>query len=182
MTVPVSERGKSKPEFHIYHEAAKLRREVTFLLLHDFGIKSRSREPNFYVHAYGMEPTDAAVFKELCHRYCLEHVTDQYPYWIINYFRDQILDRVNGIVINITRANSVYPTTLAECDKRREYQDEAIRDIECVEQTFQYMMDVIPVDANRYTSIVNDYEDLISDIRSWRKSDNKIRRRIKKKV
>ena len=180
MTVPVSERSESKPEFHIYHDAAKLRREVTFLLLHDFGVKSRSREPNFYIHAYSMAPDDAAIFKELCHRYCLEHITDKYPYWLINYFRNQVLDTTNSIVLNITRANSVYPTTLAECDTRRGYQDEAIRDIECLEQIFQYVIEVLPVDANRYMNIVNDYEDLISRIRSWRKSDNKIRRRIKK--
>ena len=45
-----------------WKNANALEKELTFIVLKDFGIKPRTREPNFFSKVYNMKAEDAIMF------------------------------------------------------------------------------------------------------------------------
>ena len=70
MSVPVGKRGVSKMEF--FHLAHKLNREMTMLLIRDFGIKSISRDLKSFCHSAKMNEEDRNELRGL-----LNQLTDK---------------------------------------------------------------------------------------------------------
>ena len=63
MSVLKNKRSVSSLEF--YHNAIMLRREITMLLLRDFGIKDKVRSVKSLYGVPGMEPEDEQKFRKL---------------------------------------------------------------------------------------------------------------------
>ena len=63
MSVLKNKRSVSSLEF--YHNAIMLRREITMLLLRDFGIKDKVRSVKSLYGVPGMEPEDEQKFREI---------------------------------------------------------------------------------------------------------------------
>lgn len=164
-----------------FHQAYLLRREVTTLLLHDFGVKNRAREPDFYARIYEMSEGDAQDLARLCENYGIARIADEWPSWLIDEFRRGAMTALMDLVKNITAANSCYPVHVFEYEQRRSYQNAAIANVEELEQVLQYACEVLPVDVNRYMRIIGRCEREIALLKGWRKSDNKILNRIKKR-
>jgi len=95
MSVVYGKRSLSDMEF--WKQMIKLEREVRNSLLHDFGIKNRIREPDFYSRICKMEEEDAEAFKALCEKYDLISIVDKYPEWMIDDFRSAILRIIREI-------------------------------------------------------------------------------------
>ena len=85
-----SKRGLSKLEF--YHNARKLRRDITNLLLRDFGVRDKIRK------------VKADDGKDVT-------IIEGYPDWLIDKFRDSIMRILRNLMMNITAGNTIYPTT-----------------------------------------------------------------------
>ena len=64
MSVIKNKRSLSELEF--FHNAIKLRREMTSLLLRDFGIKARNKDTQVIPKLYKMEKEDGEAFLKLC--------------------------------------------------------------------------------------------------------------------
>ena len=58
-------------------------------------------------------------------------------------------------------------------------QNAAIGNCEQLLQEFQYIIEVLPVNANKYLRFVDMIEREIALLKGWRKSDNRILKRIK---
>lgn len=90
--------------------------------------------------------------------------------------------RINYIASSLTgnlrSANSIYPTNLMECDKRRSYQTEGILDCELLIKELQHLIDIFYVDINVYKRYVEAIDKEIGLIKNWRQKDNKIRSRF----
>ena len=67
MSVLKNKRSVSSLEF--YHNAIMLRREITMLLLRDFGIKDKVRSVKSLYGVPGMEPEDEQKFREIVEKY-----------------------------------------------------------------------------------------------------------------
>jgi hypothetical protein len=91
------------------------------------------------------------------------------------------MDSMNSLINNITYANSVYPTRELEYDQRRLYQNRAIANCYQMLQEMQYVISVLPVDAERYMNYVGMIDREIVLLKGWRKSDNRILKAIKSK-
>jgi len=88
MSVHKNKRGLSKLEF--YHNARKLRKELTLLTLRDFGIHSRGAK--FKADTGSQQP---------------EGFYDE----IIDEFARSIRKLLRNLMLNITAGNTIYPTT-----------------------------------------------------------------------
>lgn len=86
MSVLKNKRSVSSLEF--YHNAIMLRREITMLLLRDFGIKDKVRSVKSLYGVPGMEPEDEQKFREIVEKYEMKAtIIEEYPAWLIDTFR-----------------------------------------------------------------------------------------------
>ena len=161
MSVLVKNRNKSS--FDVIVKAHELRLVFTTLLFRDFGVQDKD---------------------DVVRRKYKVHIDDLYPYddmaLYINVAKDKILKLVLDLSTNVTAANSIYPTNFAECDLRRQYQNLAITNCFSIITELQYIATVFRVDINKYTAYVDLLNDEIDRLKGWRKSDNKIRKKIEK--
>lgn len=170
MSVPVSERKKSRYQF--YMNAIDLRKKIIALLLRDFGVKNRIRDIKFYgIH---MEQEDKESFNNILEKYRINNVPAEYPRWIINKFRDKVWDLLETMVHSITCAYTIWPTSKAEFDEKRIWQDRAISACECLLQEFTLIIDILPIDANKYIKYVDSITEEEKLLKAWRKSCNKL--------
>ena len=179
MSVVYGKRGLSDMEFWKF--LCRIEKNMIFLLLHDFGVKNRSREPDFYCRILKFSEEDKQKLLELCEKYSIGKITDDYPEWLIKRFRDKILDTLASIKQNIRDANEVYPYYESEFYERRKYQDDAIRGCGELYDIFTLCKDTMPVDADRYEKFVNAIEHEADLLKGWRKSDNRILKQIRKR-
>lgn len=177
MSVPKSERGQSGMEF--YHNALKLRKEITALLLRDFGLKKKIRTTEILVKMYKIEPSDKQTLKSILTKYRMDDsVIDEYPEWLIKDFRDTIITILRNIRMNIRMGNSIYVTTKAEFDERRNCWNKAIGSCQQLLEEMQFVIETLPVDAEKYMRYVGMIEKEINLLKGVRKSDNKILGRL----
>lgn len=173
MSVHVSERKESK--FKFYYQAVELRKSITFLLLRDFGVKTRIRNIDFYTNK--MEEVDAKLFGELLEKYKIKNIPEEYPTWLIIKFRDSIWNCCQDMTKAITNAYTIWPTNKAEYEEKRIWQDRAIMACESLLQEMTLVTDILPVDANKYIKYVDMIEEEIKLLKGWRKSSNKLNKR-----
>lgn len=213
MSVPKGKRSVSEAQFAI--TAIDLRKEITELLLRDFGLKDKVRTVEQYaktkkmleqdesdfleivkkyhmsdqeaetlleiVDKYQMADADRARFIELVSAYNMNDlVIEQYPAWLVEKTRSNILDILENLIMNITMANSIFPVCVAEFNERRIRQDRAIGNCYQLFQEMQFVISVFPVNAQKYMRYTDMIEKEIALLKGWRKSDNKILRRLQK--
>lgn len=175
MSVLKNKRGISSLEF--YHNAVSMRKEITSLLLRDFGVKNKIRNTKFMTK--GMNQEDAKLFAGICEKYNISNSIEEYPEWLIADMRKNVMSILHNLIMNITSANSLYPVHETEYYERRRLQNAAIGNCEQLLQEFQYIIEVLPVNANKYLRFVDMIEREIALLKGWRKSDNRILKRIK---
>lgn len=179
MSVVYGERGLSNMEF--WKQLCKMEKDMIFLLLHDFGVKNRSREPDFFFNIMNFSEEDKLKMRMLCIKYDITKITDTYPEWLITRYRDMILNILTKIKQNIRDANEVYPYYESEFYDRRRYQDDAIRACGELYDVFTLCRNTLPVDAERYDRFVDQIEYVSTLLKGWRKADNRILRQIKQR-
>jgi hypothetical protein len=151
MSVLKNRRGLSKLEF--YHNARRMRREITMLVLRDFGIHSRG-----------------AKFKKETGSQQPEGFYDE----LIAEFSKNVRLLLRNMMWNITAGNTIYPVNEAELRERRIYQDRAIVACEQLLQEILYGEDVIPVRASTFMPYIEQIEFEIKLLKGWRKANTKI--------
>ncbi len=154
MSVVKSQRKESK--FEVLHHAYQLRKEITDMLLHDFGYRPKPKE--------GVTENEYQQQR----RYAFES-------WFIQDSREVIIKRMRDLIANLIAANTMYPVNDAEWTERRLYQDRAIINCYQLLQELQYAIETIHPDINRYTRLALEIDTEIKLIKGWRKSDNKVK-------
>jgi len=161
VSVLKSKRGLSRLEF--YHNARKLREDITNLLLRDFGVRDKIRK----IKAEGnLEVT----------------VIEGYPEWLIESFRDNIIQILRSLIMNITAGNTIYPTTMDELNLRRRYQNGAIVNCEQLLQEMIHISDVLPLKMEKFTPFIDAIEFESKLLKGWRKSNSELAKKIIKGV
>jgi hypothetical protein len=151
MAVLKNRRGLSKLEF--YHNARKMRREITLLMLRDFGIHSRGK-----------------TFKETTGSQQPEGYYDE----LLEDFSKGIRHILRNMMLNITAGNTIFPANTDEINLRRRYQTGAIVNCEQLLQEMLYCEDVLPVKASVFVPYIQLVEYEIKLLKGWRKANNKI--------
>lgn len=86
MSVLARERTISKLEF--YMNARRLYKKLLFLMVRDFGVKPRAREPTFYTKGWSGE--DKETFLTITRKYGITRIVDDYPLWIIEMLKNEL--------------------------------------------------------------------------------------------
>jgi len=158
MSVYKNKRNLSRLEF--YHKARLMREEITNFLLRDFGVRDKIRKIK---DDKNIEIT----------------VIEGYPSWLIESFRNNIINLLRDLMYNITAANKIYPISLEETAERRKYQNKAIINCEQLLCEFTYCADILPVNLCKFMPYIDKISFEIKLLKGWRKSNNELTRKIK---
>ena len=177
MSVPKSERKVSRTEF--INTAIKIRKDVTFLLLRDFGVKPRVRDFDTFCAQQNMKDEDKEAFRDLLTKYNLgTRLTDVYPEWFLSDEREYIAKLLRDLMANVTTADSIYITNEEEYEKRRSHFNYALANCRQLLQEFQYLMEVLPIDVNKLMPYTEMFKNEIGYLKGVRKSDNSVLRKV----
>lgn len=151
-------KSKRKPsQFEVFHHLNKVRKEVTDLLLRDFGYSKRKAaqrlEKKFSGRSYE-ELTD--VEKEIYDHFRKQQ--EAFDTWFIEDERKAVVDCLRSIGEHVYTANSIYPTYYEELVERRVHQDLAIGQCYRLVQELQYAIETLPVDVNSFLRFGEDIQ------------------------
>lgn len=156
MSVLVKDRKESKFEAITY--SIELHNMLIELMQRSFGIKDLRHFVSLR-YAYGKEDKeDFSKYRYLMHN-----------------FKTHINDIASTLTSNVRAANSLYPTSLHEYEKRRDYQNIAIANCEMLKKELQQVVEVFEVDINIYGRYIRAINREIELIKKWRQRDNKIK-------
>jgi hypothetical protein len=137
-----------------------MRKELTVLLLRDFGIHSRK-----HCNVENHQAVEEGYYDELQEE-----------------FSKTIRQLLRNMILNITAANTIYPVSQDELTLRRRYQTGAIINCEQLHQEVLYCQDVLPVKASMFVPYIEQVELEIKLLKGWRKSNNKLAEQIAAKL
>lgn len=175
MSVPKGKRGVSKREF--FYKVTTLTDKITQLLLRDFGVKNLNRDLVNFAYKARMSEEDRIAYVELCTRYNI-NVEANFPAWLIEKYRDKIMDECFESIKNVTTADSIYPADPnfdILYSLRLQYQNKAIANCNTLLQELQAAGRVLPVDYNKFMPYVDLITEEINALKNWRKAMNKIK-------
>ena len=175
MSVLKSKRKAS--QFEVFHHFYKMRKEVTDLLLRDFGY-DYNRAENKVAKMFGDRSYTELTPEEKSRYDRLMEKNRAFDEWFIEDERKVIVDCLRSIGENVFLANSIYPTYMEELIERRLCQDKAIGLCYRLTQELQYAIETLPVDVNKYLRFAEMIQTEINLLKGWRKSDNKFKRAI----
>lgn len=170
----VIKRKRKPSQFEVFHHLYKLRRDITDLLLRDFGYSFHKQEKNL-MKRFRNRPYDELSDSEKNQYDRLKARWTAFDEWFIRDERQVIVDCLREITKHVYIANSIYPTVPEELIQRRIHQDEAIGQCYRLTQELQYAIETLPVDVNVYTRFGEAIQTEINLIKGWRKSDNKFK-------
>lgn len=175
MSVLKSKRKAS--QFEVFHHFYKMRKEVTDLLLRDFGYDYNRAENKVAKMFSGRSYTELTPEEKSRYDRLMEK-NRAFDEWFIEDERKVIVDCLRSIGENVFLANSIYPTYMEELIERRLCQDKAIGLCYRLTQELQYAIETLPVDVNKYLRFAEMIQTEINLLKGWRKSDNKFKRAI----
>ena len=175
MSVLKSKRKAS--QFEVFHHFYKMRKEVTDLLLIDFGY-DYNRAENKVAKMFGGRSYTELTPEEKSRYDRLMEKNRAFDEWFIEDERKVIVDCLRSIGENVFLANSIYPTYMEELIERRLCQDKAIGLCYRLTQELQYAIETLPVDVNKYLRFAEMIQTEINLLKGWRKSDDKFKRAI----
>ena len=158
----------------------KMRKDITDLLLRDFGYSNEKFQKNLE-RRYGGRPPDQLTESQKKNIEKQRGRAEAFDEWFISQERNTIISCLHGINEHVYTANSIYPTCAEELTERRIHQDLAIGQCYRIVQELQYAIETLPVDVNVYLRFAEQIQKEIDLIKGWRKSDNKFRKQIEKK-
>lgn len=172
-------KANQKPSpFEVEHHAYKIRTVITDLALRKFGLKEYAEKPKPETYSKWSQQQkddyDKSVAKNK-ERY------EAFIEWFIPDEQKSILDLCRNMIHEIFLANEIYPQHLCECDERRLHQDLAIGYCENLIQELQYVITTLHVNIEKYETITKMIVHEQNLIKGWRKSDNKVRKKILEK-
>lgn len=158
-----------------FYDAIELRKEMTLLLLRNFGVKDKVRSVKFFTQMVKMDQEDAENFQSILDKYSLgKTCIDEYPEWLIDKFRVNIMNTLYQLIESITLADSIQtPQSLELCQLRKSYQQKAIGFCNMLLQEMQYIMQILPIDVEKLIPYVDKINKEINNLKHWRKKCNK---------
>lgn len=176
MSVPKSRRKES--QFEVFHHLAHMRKEITDLLLRDFGYDKVKSEKAQVKHLCGraiedLDEHDRDIYDKRCARDAAFHE------WFILDERKAITDCLRQITSCVYMANNIYSMYPHELIERRLHQDRAIGYCFGLVQELQYAIETLPVKMDIYMRTAELVLTEIKLIKGWRKSDNRFIKNVK---
>ena len=166
--------NKESDKLLVLTKSHEIRHEFSELFYRNFGYKKRQVYKTYKDGS--LKPEE--VYLQEC-----EEADREYRFicWELGKAANFMDDTLRELTKNIVSADAIYATNLAECDDRRLLQDHAIGCCFNIIQELQYILESKLFDIDKYTRYAKMLGEEINLLKSWRKSDNKLRNIIKAK-
>ena len=165
---------RKESQFEVFHHLYQMRKEVTNLLLYDFGYDlERANKRVQKQIGKPVEEMNTEEHKRYEKRFAKNLAFDK---WFVENERTMVLNILRDITNEVFVANSTYPQYPDELVERRIHQDRAIGLCFALAQELQYAVETLPVDLNKLARFTDMIKTEINLIKGWRKSDNKFKR------
>lgn len=172
-------KANQKPSpFEVEHYAYKIRTVITDLALRKFGLKEYVEKPKPETYSKWSQQQKDGYDKSVAKN---KERYEAFIEWFIPDEQKSILNLCRNMIHEIFFANEIYPQHLCECDERRLHQDLAIGYCENLIQELQYVITTLHVNIEKYETITKMIVHEQQLIKGWRKSDNKVRKKILEK-
>lgn len=172
-------KANQKPSpFEVEHHAYKIRTVITDLALRKFGLKEYAEKPKPETYSKWSQQQKDGYDKSVAKN---KERYEAFIEWFIPDEQKVILNLCRNMIHEIFLANEIYPQHLCECDERRIHQDLALGYCENLIQELQYVITTLPVNIEKYETITKMIVHEQNLIKGWRKSDNKVRKKILEK-
>lgn len=172
-------KANQKPSpFEVEHHAYKIRTVITDLALRKFGLKEYAEKPKPETYSKWSQQQKDGYDKSVAKN---KERYEAFIEWFIPDEQKSILNLCRNMIHEIFLANEIYPQHLCECDERRLHQDLAIGYCENLIQELQYVITTLYVNIEKYETITKMIVHEQNLIKGWRKSDNKVRKKILEK-
>lgn len=172
-------KANQKPSpFEVEHYAYKIRTVITDLALRKFGLKEYVEKPKSETYSKWSQQQKDGYDKSIAKN---KERYEAFIEWFIPDEQKSILNLCRNMIHEIFLANEIYPQHLCECDERRLHQDLAIGYCENLIQELQYVITTLHVNIEKYETITKMIVHEQQLIKGWRKSDNKVRKKILEK-
>lgn len=172
----IKAKRKASP-FEVLHHWYATRKEITALMLYDFGYNAHQQERKL-LHRLGINDVEKLEGDALKSYERFKARDNAFTAWFLTDARNVIIGCMHNVTEEIFVANSIYPTCEEEYVERRLHQDRAVGQCYRLIQELQYIIETLSVDINKYTRPADMVQTEIDLIKAWRKSDNKFRRAI----
>lgn len=169
--------NRKASQFEVFHHFYKMRKEVTDLLLRDFGFDLERADKNV-LKMFGNRGYEELSPEEKVRYDKLKAKNQAFYEWFIADERQAVVECLRCIGAEVHIANSIYPVYMEELVERRLHQDIAIGQCYRLTQELQYAIETLPVDVNKYLQFAEMIQTEINLLKGWRKSDNKFKRAI----
>lgn len=169
--------NRKASQFEVFHHFYKMRKEVTDLLLRDFGFDLERADKNV-LKMFGNRGYEELSPEEKVRYDKLKAKNQAFYEWFIADERQAVVECLRCIGSEVHIANSIYPVYMEELVERRLHQDIAIGQCYRLTQELQYAIETLPVDVNKYLRFAEMIQTEINLLKGWRKSDNKFKRAI----
>lgn len=172
-------KANQKPSpFEVEHYAYKIRTVITDLALRKFGLKEYVEKPKPETYSKWSQQQKDGYDKSVAKN---KERYEAFIEWFIPDEQKSIFNLCRNMIHEIFLANEIYPQHLCECDERRLHQDLAIGYCENLIQELQYVITTLHVNIEKYETITKMIVHEQQLIKGWRKSDNKVRKKILEK-
>lgn len=173
MSVPKSKRTTSPLEYYV--KAVKIREQLAVIMLHNFGIKPKVRQPELVAKSAKMTDDDKAYFLALLTKYNLnDKIIEHFPTWWIEERRRTVDQYASKVVFHIRMGESIYPTVEADYLKLREHQLEAIGYLNMLNEELQFVVnvlhEVLGIDLNKYYALITLIIEESKLLQRWKKN------------
>ena len=140
---------RKSSQFEVFHHFYKTRKEITDLLLRDFGYDLERAEKRV-AKMFGNKSYEELSPEEKVRYDKLKAKNKAFDDWFIEDERKCVVDCLREITKEVFMANSIYPSVMEELVERRLCQDRAIGQCYRLTQELQYAIETLPVDVNKY--------------------------------
>ena len=178
MTVPAGKREQSR--FEAEHHFVKLRREVTNLILCDFGFHEEKYRKQ--IDRYRQTHSATPNVDEITARW--EAKCESFKAWYIDEEGRAVIDILRRISTDFTIGNGIFPSEshakLLEYLQRRYHINKAIGNCYALKREIQYVIETLPVDINKYERFAQMIDHQIKLYKGVRQASNKFLKADKK--
>lgn len=170
MAVLLADRKQS--EMEVFANMRKMRNEITKLVLNSFGYDIDKKKKQILKSMQcksedELSPDQRKIYDKRVKK------AIRYSKWFTESERDALVSFMREASAEMYIANNIFPTSSEEYYERRIHQNKAIASCTNVLEELQYIVDVLPVDVNKYTPYALLIEEEIKLLRTWRKSNKK---------
>lgn len=168
-------------KFEYFMGAVSIRKSLVYFCLRNFGVKPKLRSPTYFFDNTWTEE-DRNTINKLFHDHNYNNLEATYPYWLIEMYRNRLIEYANDMVENIIAAYSIFAFTIEEAYLKRNLQDLAIADCYKIKNLLQLMVETMQqLNKDTMLDLAGKIDKEIDQLKMWRKRDNKILARMQTK-